>query len=269
LTAVGSKPLAARRPRLRRWAGAVLPATVLLALLAGVWQVVAVHNRFWLPTLGGVASQLTDHPMYYLNAAAVTLKESGIGLGASFVVAFGLAVAMSHVRVVERAVMPVAVIVNVTPVVALAPGLALAFGLTSTMPRYVVTGIIVFFPMLVNSLVGLRSVDPEALRYFDTLAANRREVLVHLRVPASLPYLFAAARICFPLSIVGAVVAEFSTSGSDGLGSLIEVGTSDVVPAVIYAALFCLSVMGLAVTVVVMVAEHRLLAWDPGRALPR
>ncbi len=101
----------------------------------------------------------------------MTLQESGIGLGSSFVVAFGLAVAMSHIPFVERAVMPVAVVLNVTPVVSIAPGLAVAMGVTSMTPRYLVTGIIVFFPMLVNSLVGLRSADREALEYFASLNA--------------------------------------------------------------------------------------------------
>jgi NitT/TauT family transport system permease protein len=92
-------------------------------------------------------------------------------------------------------------------------------------------------------------VDPEALQYFASLNASRLEVLLHLRIPSSLPFLFAAARICFPLSIIGAVVAEFSTAGSsNGLGSLIELasqqGTSKSLPEV-YAAIFCLALLGL------------------------
>lgn len=259
------------RPRGRRFVSRVaargLPGAVLLALLALTWQLVAVHNGYLLPTLGDIGKQLAHHPGEYADAAAVTLMESGVGLGASFVVAFTLAVAMSHVRTVERAVMPVAVIINVTPVVALAPALGVAVGLTSMVPRYVVTGIIVFFPMLVNSLVGLRSVDPEAMRYFVTLHASRLEILRHLRVPSSLPYLFAAARICFPLSIVGAVVAEFTTAGnSNGLGSLIELGNEYNYLPQIYASIFCLSVLGLGFTLLVTVVERRLLSWHPAKS---
>ena len=226
----------------------VLPGAVLLGLLALTWQLVAVHNAYLVPRIGAIWDQLVDNPGEFLDAAGITLQESAVGLGASFVVAFSLAIVMSHIRVVERAVMPVAVIINVTPVVSLAPGLAVALGFGMA-PRYLVTGIIVFFPMLVNSLIGLRSVDPEALQYFASLDASKLEVLLHLRIPSSLPFLFAAARICFPLSIIGAVVAEFSTAGtSNGLGSLIELaaedqGTSKSLPEV-YAAIFCLALLG-------------------------
>ena len=189
-----------------------------------------------------------------------------------FVVAFTLAVGMSHVRVIERAVMPLAVILNVTPVVALAPGLAIAFGFGLT-PRYLVTGVIVFFPMLVNSLVGLRSVDPEALDYFRSLDASRSELLIRLRVPSSLPYLFAAARISFPLAIIGAVVAEFSTttggSTAPSLGSIISTASNYAVLPQLYAAVACLALLGIAFTVVVTAIEHRVLSWQPSRASGR
>jgi NitT/TauT family transport system permease protein len=238
---------------------------VLLGLLVLAWQVVAVHNAYLVPRIGAILAQLADHPGEFLAAAAVTLSESGVGLGASFVIAFSLAVAMSYIPVVERAVMPLAVILNVTPVVSLAPGFAVAFGFTMT-PRYLVTGIIVFFPLLVNSLVGLRAIDDEALQYFQSLDASRLEVLLHLRIPSSLPFLFAAARICFPLSIIGAVVSEFSTAGTaNGLGSLIEEGFQENYLPQIYAAIFCLSLLGLAFTLLVTLVERRVLSWGPRR----
>jgi NitT/TauT family transport system permease protein len=193
-----------RRRRAARLVTQALPGAVLLGLLALTWQLVAVHNAYLVPRIGAIWDQLVDYPREFLDAAGNTLQESAVGLGASFAVAFSLAIAMSHIRVVERAVMPVAVIINVTPVVSLAPGLAVALGFGMS-PRYLVTGIIVFFPMLINSLIGLRSVDPEALQYFASLDASKLEVLLHLRIPSSLPFLFAAARICFPLSIIGAV----------------------------------------------------------------
>ncbi|HUB71584.1 MAG TPA: ABC transporter permease [Acidimicrobiales bacterium] len=241
----------------------VLPPVVLLAVLALGWQLIALRNKFLLPHLGAVWHQLAGHPREFADAAAATLQETGVGLAASLAVAFCLAVAMSHSKVVERAVMPLAVVVNVTPVVALAPGLATALGF-GLAPRYVVTGIIVFFPLLVNSLAGLRSVDPEALRYFSTLAASRTEVLMRLRIPSSLPFLFAAARICFPLSLIGAVVAEFSTAGSNnGLGSLIYLADQQVELSQVYAGIFCLSALGLLFTLAVVLLERRVLFWHP------
>jgi NitT/TauT family transport system permease protein len=239
---------------------------VLFGVFALAWQLVALHNPFAFPRIGAIWAQLTGDPREFVDAASVTLEEAGVGLGASFVVAFSLAVVMSHVAVVERAVMPLAVVLSVTPAVSLAPGLAIALGVGMA-PRYIVTAVIVFFPLLVNSLVGLRSVDRDAMAYFETLNASRREILVHLRLPSSLPFLFAAARICFPLSIIGAVVAEYSATGSsNGLGSLIEVSTQQVDLPTTYGAIFCLSVLGLLFTLAVTLVERRLMSWHPTRA---
>ncbi len=247
---------------LPRW----LPPVVAFGVLTLAWQLVAVSTvqggvPTVLPTVPAVVSELWRNPDLFWRDTVVTLQEVAVGLPASFVAAFGLAVAMSYVKVVERAVMPLAVVLNVTPVVALAPGLVVAFGF-DLVPRYIVTAVIVFFPFLVNSLVGLRSADPEALEVLQTLHASPLEVLFRLRLPSSLPYLFAAARVCLPLSVVGAVVAEMSSSGDVlGLGSLIETASASDDLARIYAAILVLAVLGLALTLAVAVLERRVLSW--------
>jgi NitT/TauT family transport system permease protein len=257
--------------RARRALKTILPGATGLGLFALSWQLLAAHYAVRtagaFPSIGAIWSELSGNVSTYGIDAAHTLEEVTIGLGVSFVVAFTVAIVMTHVPIIERVVMPLAVILNVTPIVAIAPGLTLLLGLGMS-PRYVVTALIVFFPLLINSLVGLGSVDPEALDLFQTMHASKTEVLVHLRLPSSLPFLFVAARICLPLATVGAVVAEFSTSGpGTGLGSAIAVAVaSDSVPTV-YAAIFCLAVMGLALTVIVTVAERHLLAWHPSSRL--
>jgi NitT/TauT family transport system permease protein len=90
---------------------------------------------------------------------------------------------------------------------------------------------------------------------------------LRLRLPSCLPFLFAAARVCFPLAVVGAVVAEFSTSGpGQGLGSLISIGANTNYWAEVYASIFCLALLGLVLTLGVTTAERRLLVWHPTRA---
>jgi NitT/TauT family transport system permease protein len=256
--------------RFARVIARALPAAVLLVLLGLVWQLVALHNGYLIPRIGAIWQQLDNHPREFLDASAVTLEEAAVGLGVSFCVAFALAVGMSHVSLIERAVMPLAVVLNVTPVVALAPALVVALGF-GFLPRYLLTGLIVFFPLLINSLVGLRSIDLEARDYLRSLNASRREVLWYLRIPSSMPYLFAAARICFPLAIVGAVVAEFYAGGgvASGLGTLIgEANQLSELPPM-YAAVACLSLLGLALTLVVIGIERRVLTWHPSRATNR
>jgi NitT/TauT family transport system permease protein len=242
-----------------------LPATVTFGVLVLVWQLLAVHNHYFLPTIGSIASELVNHKIFFARNTLVTVQETGVGLGASFVIAFLLAVAMCHARTIERAVMPLVVVLNVTPIVAIAPGLVVAFGFGMT-PKYIVTGLIVFFPILVNSLIGLRSVDPQALDLLRTLHASRTEILLRLRLPSSLPFLFAAARVCFPISIVGAVVAEFAASGQQrGLGSIIQTSAALSALPPIYAAIALLAVLGLALTLIVSLLESRLLSWHSSK----
>lgn len=247
----------------------MLPGAAGLGLFVLAWQLVAIHNRDAFPTVGAIARQLWDNPHLYLSNLAITLQEMVVGLSASFGVAFACAVAMCHVKLIERAVMPLAVVLNVTPIVAITPGLAVFFGLGST-PKYLVTGIIVFFPLLVNCLVGLRSVDPEALEVFHSLHASRLEILWRLRLPNSLPFLFAGLRIALPLSIIGAVVAEFLVSGTaGGLGALIQIAQGDSNLVVIYASTFVLAVLGIVLTLAVTACERSLLSWHPSMEGPR
>lgn len=252
--------------RLTTW----LPPLAAAALLVAAWQLVATHEPpHTVATVPATLDALGHEPGMFWSNTLVTLQEVAVGLASSFVVAFALAVAMVHVEVVERAVMPLAVALNVTPVIAYAPGLVflLGFGIA---PRYVVTAIVVFFPFLVNSLVGLRSVDPRALDLLRTLHASRWEVLVRLRLPSSLPFVFAAARICLPLSVVGAVVAEFTTSGSNaGLGSVIAAANQQLEVPVIYASIIVLAALGLVLTLAVSILERRVLTWHPSGARPR
>jgi NitT/TauT family transport system permease protein len=177
-----------------------------------------------------------------------------------------LAIVMVHVEVIEQAVMPLAVVLNVTPVIAIAPALALAFGF-GVAPKYLLTAIITFFPLLVNALVGLRSIDRRALDIARTLNASRWEILWHLRLPSSLPYLFAGARVCLPLAVVGAVVAEFVVAGTQGgLGSVISIALNYSELASVYAAIGCLAIMGVVLTGVVVVLERRMLAHTSHRS---
>ena len=152
------------------------------------------------------------------------MQESLVGLGAGFAVAFLAAVAMSEVRILERALMPLAVVVNVTPLVALAPGLGIAFGFGYA-PKYILTAIIVFFPFLVNALdrapLGRARGAERPRRRFTPHAARCSS---GFGFPPACPSSSPRRASVFPLSIVGAVVAEFTASGfSRGLGVLVVV----------------------------------------------
>ncbi|MGW3289205.1 ABC transporter permease [Streptomyces sp. NPDC001002] len=238
-----------------------LPLVVMLAILGALWHWGAEKLPYLLPPLSDVGGSLSDELGYYVDNALVTLGEATAGLGMGFVAAFVLAVLTSELPLVRRAVMPIAVVLNVTPLVAIAPALVVAFGF-GPMPKLIITGLICFFPILINTATGLRSVPQQVLQVYRTMNASRFELLWHVRVPSALPYLFAALRIVFPLSIIGAVVAEMSASGSTGgLGTAISVASSMNQLPVVYASIFVLAVMGVLLLLAVTVVERRVLHW--------
>jgi NitT/TauT family transport system permease protein len=255
----GARSLAARaRPAV--W----LPLVVMLAVLAALWEYGARRLPYLLPPLRAVGGSLTSHLGYYVDNASVTLGEATAGLAMGFAAAFVLAVLTSELAVVRRAVMPVAVVLNVTPLVAIAPALVVAFGF-GPLPKLIITGLICFFPILINTATGLRSVPRPVLQVYRTVDAGRLEVLWHLRVPYALPYLFAALRIVLPLSIIGAVVAEMSAAGSTrGLGTAIGTASSMNQLPVVYASIFVLAVMGVALLLAVTLVERRVLRRHTG-----
>lgn len=237
------------------------PLVVMLVLLAVLWQWGAASLPYLLPPLELIGESLASDLDYYLSNAVITLGEAAAGLVIGFAAAFIVAVLISELPIVRRAIMPIAVVLNVTPLVAIAPALVVAFGF-GPLPKLIITALICFFPILINTTVGLRSVPQQVMQVYKTMNASRLELLVHLRVQNALPYIFAALRIVFPLSIIGAVVAELSASGSTGgLGTVISVASSMNKLAVVYSAIFVLAAMGVLLLLAVTLVERRVLHW--------
>jgi len=240
--------------------GAWLPPFVAFGVVLALWQVLATHEKFLLPTLGQVGSALADYPGTLLANGGDTLAEALPGVAISSAVALLLAVAMDQSRLLTRAFLPLAVALNVSPLLAIAPTLTLFLGFGHA-PKIVMAAVITFFPVLINALAGLRSADPRALEVFASLSASRWETLWRLRLPSSLPYLFAAARVVVPLSVVGAAIAEMVAVSNNGLGLLIEQKSSNDQLGFAWAGIVTLAVFGLLLTAIVLLAEDRVLRW--------
>lgn len=238
-----------------------LPTVLALVVAALLWTWVARDNPYVLPPLSSVGTQFVENPDLYLANAATTLQEALVGLAFGTLAAVLVAVFVAESAIVWRATMPLAVILSVTPVVAIAPALVVAFGF-GMLPKYIVTGLITFFPVLMNTVTGLRSVDRPVLQVFRTVDASRLDVLLRLRFPSALPYFFSALRVVFPLSLVGAIVAEFAAAGAkSGLGTLITVASSNSQLDRVFAAIGCLAVMGSLLLLLVTTVERRVLSW--------
>ena len=249
-------------PWLRQTTALVLPAAVTLALAFGAWEAwieIKDVKPYLVPAPSAVVVRLWDDPWFFFQEGLKTLEAAMLGFLAGTAVALALATVMSQARVLERSIFPLAILVKVTPIVAIAPLLTIWFGF-GLMPKVFIAGLIVFFPIMVNALIGFRSVNPNALALFESLAASRWEVFWRLRLPSSLPYLFAAFRFSIPLSVIGAVVAEWF-SGERGLGSVIYIANNNLDMDTAFAGVFTLAIIGVALFLLTTAIERRVLFW--------
>lgn len=244
------------------------PPLILIVLLLAVWEAACrlLHIPPWfLPPPGAVALALIERAPLLAASAAATFWMALQALFAAALLGGGLALAVSLSRPAEQAVRPLAVALQVTPVVAIAPLVMIWAGLDHA-DRAVVTlaATVAFFPLFSGVLTGLKSADPDLERLFDLYGASPVQRLIRLRLPAALPFVLEGLRVAAGLAVIGAVVAEFvSGSGAtQGLAwRLLEAGnrlrTADML-----AALVCLMLMGLALNAVVGLLEravrHRL-----------
>jgi NitT/TauT family transport system permease protein len=251
-----------RGARLRELAAHVVPATLGLALALGAWEAwvrLKDVKPYLVPAPSRVAERLAQDPWFFFVEGLKTLEGALLGFLLGAGVAMLLASVMSQARFLERSIFPLAILVKVTPIVAIAPLLTIWFGF-GLMPKVFIAALIVFFPIMVNALIGFRSVNPNALALLESLSASRWEVFYRLRLPSSLPYLFAAFRFSVPLSVIGAVVAEWF-SGDRGLGSVIYIANNNLNMATAFAGIFTLAVLGVALFLLTAYAERRVLFW--------
>lgn len=229
----------------------LLPPLLLTVLLLAAWEAACrlLHVPPWfLPPPSAVVLALVDRAPILAASAAATFWMALQALVVALVLGGGLALVISLSRPAERAVRPLAVALQVTPVVAIAPLVMIWAGLDHA-DRAVVAlaATVAFFPLFSGVLIGLKSADPDLERLFDLYGATPVQRLLRLRLPAALPHALEGLRVAAGLAVIGAVVAEFvSGSGAtQGLAwRLLEAGnrlrTADML-----AALACLMAMGL------------------------
>ena len=240
-----------------------LPPTVFITVLIVAWEVVVRVREISpivLPRPSAILARLASEPHYFLiENGLVTFNEAVAGFFLGAIVAMLLALAMARSRLVERCAFPIAVLIKATPIVVIAPLLIIWMGYGAT-PKIVMAGLICFFPILVNTIVGLRSVNPTSLEFFRSLAATEFEIFTRLRVPHSLPYVLSAFKTAVSLAVIGAVVAEWA-GASRGLGRLVFLKAASLDQEAVFAGVFVLAGMGIFLTAIVSWLERRLLHW--------
>jgi NitT/TauT family transport system permease protein len=209
-----------------------------------------VAERFW--------QSLGDGSL--LRNLWVTLLEVLAGLFVGVIAATSLGYLLAKSPVVERLLSPYVVASQAVPIVAIAPLLVIWFGPGMT-SKVLITALIVFFPVLVNTIVGLHSVPEDLRDLLRSLLATRWQTFINLEVPAALPIFLGGLRIGATLAVIGAVVGEFV--GADrGMGFLINRARGQYDTALVFVAVLVLIVLALAVYGAVVLAETRLLSWQ-------
>ena len=236
-------------------------ALVMLGLLAA-WQL-AVDlggvKEYILPS-PSAAFKAYFRPNYQWTANFLATFYATIGAFAlSAVLGVLLAVVIVWNDMLMRTVMPVLVLFNTLPKVALAPLFVIWLGY-GIWPNIVIGTTIAFFPMVVNTAVGLASADPEMLDLVRSLKASRWQVLVKIRFPNAVPYIFTGLKLNATMSVIGAIVGEFVAS-ERGLGALIITGGVTLETPSIFASLILISVLGLALYGVVVAVERWVAPW--------
>ncbi|GGG36523.1 ABC transporter permease [Chelatococcus composti] len=245
-----------------RLASVLLPVAILVLALAG-WEAVVQINEippYILPAPSQIAATLVkDWPVLF-GSLLVTLRITFLALFAAVVGGVLLAILFAQSRWIELSFFPFAVILQVTPIVAIAP--LLLIYLEPGTAVLVCAFLVAFFPILSNTALGLASADHNLRDLFDLYGASRFKQLVYLRLPAALPYFLGGLRIGGGLALIGAIVAEIA-AGTAGQGSglafrIIESGYRLNVPRM-FAALFLISVAGILIFLIFTALSHLLL----------
>jgi len=241
----------------------IIPIALSLGILVVVWEVWTLITNvpvYIVPSPHIVLQRLIQDIDFFAWHMTITLLEALTGLAIGSIIAITSATFMAHSKFLEKTLFPIALIVKVTPIIAIAPLLVIWFGFGFG-PKISIAALITFFPVLVNTLTGLRSVNPNSLDFFRSINASKKEIFFHLRVPSCLPYLFAAFRIAVPLSVIGAVVGEFFT-GSVGLGSIIFIAHHNLDMPTAFSSIFILALISISLNFLISYLENKLLFWD-------
>ncbi len=230
----------------------VLPPVLLLFLLGCIWQIITeafAVPSFVLPSPLEIASEAIGNGKALLSATALTALAAVLGFSFSLVVGCLIGFAFSQWAIVRRSCYPYAIFLQTVPIVAIAPLIIIWFG-TGLQSVVLVSFIVSLFPMIANATAGLTSLDRDLVDLFRLYDASGLQMLLKLRLPASVPFVIAGAKTSSGLSVIGAIVGEFFAGyGTDryGLGYLITLTSGQLKIAYLFAAILCSTGLGLAI----------------------
>jgi NitT/TauT family transport system permease protein len=235
-------------------------AGVLAFLL--IWQVgvaVAKVPAYLLPAPSQIFSAFVNDLPKLLTHGWTTTYEMLLGYGMAVAIAIPLAIAITSSRRFDEFVTPTMLFFQVVPKVAIAPLFLVWFGVGMT-PKVYVAFLISFFPIVIDTAVGLRSMSSEMTDLARSMGASRLQIFTQFRLPTSLPYLFSGLKVAATLAVAGAVVGEY-VGADKGLGYLLLVTNSNMQTALMFATIVALTFIGLVFFYLVEFVESLLIPW--------
>jgi NitT/TauT family transport system permease protein len=246
-----------RAPRFHR----LYPVVTVVGLLC-VWELVVVLGRVgvWLlPRPSAVLGALFTKANVLLPAAWVTMQEILLGFGLSIAVGLLLAIAIVSHRTVEDSAYPLLVATQVVPKIAIAPILTVWFGFGMP-PKVMMCFLISFFPVVIDSIVGLRSVEISKLQLARSMGASSWQMFSKIRLPSALPSILGGVKIASTFAVVGAVVGEF-IGADQGLGRVLLIANGNFDTVTVFAGIGYLTVIGIGLFLLVDGLERLLIPW--------
>jgi NitT/TauT family transport system permease protein len=217
-----------------------------------------------LPTPDKVLLSFSRRYPILLSEGWITLKETLSGFVLAMIVGLPMAVAIANSRPLNLMFYPLLVALQSVPKVALAPVVMIWLG-TGIESKLAIVWLVAFFPIIVDTTAGLRSTPRELLELAHSLRATPLQIFLKVQFPAALPFVLTGAKVAMTLAVIGAVIGEF-VSSSEGLGFLLLSATSQLDTPLAFAALFALSLLGVATYLLVEIVEYLVAGWLPPSA---
>ncbi|MET0844015.1 MAG: ABC transporter permease [Mycetocola sp.] len=238
-----------------------LPTVAFIVSIA-LWQLIVVAFKippYILPAPTVVFESFIEELPTLWDASLVTGSEVLLGFLLAAVISIPLAYLIASVPIVEITLYPLIVVLQTIPKIAVAPLFIVWFGF-GLLPKVLLTFLLCFFPILVDSLTGFKALDPRLLYITKSMGASGLQTFSYVRMPAALPFIFSGLKVAIVLAVTGAIVAEFVGS-SAGLGYVLLRASANLDTALMFAVLVALSIMGLVFAYAVEFAERLVAPW--------
>ncbi len=248
-----------------QWGERMLPLAGIIIFLV-VWQILVTVLEvptYLLPKPTQILQTIIEKFSKLMSHTWVTAYEMILGYLLAIAVAVPLAIGITSYRRFDRFITPILLFFQTVPKIAIAPLFLVWFGF-GPFPKVLVAFLISFFPIVIDTAVGLRSISPEMIDLARSMGASPMQIFMRFRLPTSLPYLFSGLKVAATLAVVGAVVGEF-VGADKGLGYLLLVSNSNLDTPLLFASIVALTALGLILFYIIEILEHFLIPWHVTR----